>query len=52
MRAIKCARVAGCARGLPGAGALLVTPPLGIATGYVPNVLGEFPDRVFQIGFN
>jgi hypothetical protein len=33
-------------------GALLVTPPLGTATGYVPIVLGEFPDRVFQNGFN
>jgi hypothetical protein len=52
MRAIKCVRVAGCARRLPGAGTLLVTPPLGMATGYVRIVLGEFPDRVFQNGFN
>jgi hypothetical protein len=51
IRAIKCVRAAGRARRLPGASALLVTTPLSMATGYVPIVLGEFPDRVFQTGF-
>jgi len=33
-------------------GALLVTPPGGMLTGYVPIVIGQFADRIHKNGFD